>query len=62
MNFDWWHRECTSTCSIIVTIVEIHRQIIVSRRSRSLLWDNQKAQEAFVFQCKHALAKHLTMT
>jgi len=28
MSFDWWHPECTETCFIIVTIVEIHRLII----------------------------------
>jgi len=28
MSFDWWHPDCTATFFIIVTIVEIQRQII----------------------------------
>jgi len=28
MSFDWWHPECTATCFLIVTIVEIHRLIL----------------------------------
>jgi len=40
MSFDWWHPECTATCFIIVTIVEIHRLIIdyvsVSKQNKNL--------------------------
>jgi len=28
MSFDWLHPECTATCFIIVTNVEIHRLIL----------------------------------
>jgi len=37
MSFVWWHTEFTSTCFIIVTIVEIHRLIIDSYVTKQLL-------------------------
>jgi len=27
-SLDWWHPECTATCFIIVSTVEIHRLIL----------------------------------